>query len=218
MCVHDPSALHDEAAILAARRKGAAAEAGYFGDETAARAALDDEGPGVRAAALAALVRLKHATVSDLTKAASDGSSTVRRRAVELAWRAGLPRSRALPIALGLLSDSDPGTVEAAAYCLGELGDPKAARALEQVASLHDDPLCRESAVAALGVIGDEGSLATIVSACSDRPAVRRRAVLALAGYEGPEVDAALARALEDRDWQVRQAAEDLTSSRGRSG
>jgi hypothetical protein len=34
--------------------------------------------------------------------------------------------------------------------------------------------------------------------------------VIALAAFEGPEVDAALRRALEDRDWQVRQAAEDL--------
>jgi hypothetical protein len=34
--------------------------------------------------------------------------------------------------------------------------------------------------------------------------------VLALAPFEGPEVEAALATALEDRDWQVRQAAEDL--------
>jgi hypothetical protein len=39
---------------------------------------------------------------------------------------------------------------------------------------------------------------------------VRRRAVLALAPFDGPEVDAAIDAALEDRDWQVRQAAEDL--------
>jgi hypothetical protein len=39
---------------------------------------------------------------------------------------------------------------------------------------------------------------------------VRRRAVLALAPFDGPAVDAAVAAALEDRDWQVRQAAEDL--------
>jgi hypothetical protein len=39
---------------------------------------------------------------------------------------------------------------------------------------------------------------------------VRRRAVLALAPFDGPQVDAAIAAALEDRDWQVRQAAEDL--------
>jgi ABC-type spermidine/putrescine transport system permease subunit II len=39
---------------------------------------------------------------------------------------------------------------------------------------------------------------------------VRRRAVLAHAPFDGPAVDAAVAAALEDRDWQVRQAAEDL--------
>ena len=44
----------------------------------------------------------------------------------------------------------------------------------------------------------------------TDKPAVRRRAVLALAPFEGEDVEAALRRALEDRDWQVRQAAEDL--------
>jgi hypothetical protein len=34
--------------------------------------------------------------------------------------------------------------------------------------------------------------------------------VLALAAFEGNSVEAALTRALDDRDWQVRQAAEDL--------
>jgi hypothetical protein len=34
--------------------------------------------------------------------------------------------------------------------------------------------------------------------------------VLALAPFDGPEVEAALAAARDDRDWQVRQAAEDL--------
>ncbi|MEY3679413.1 MAG: hypothetical protein RL547_25, partial [Actinomycetota bacterium] len=36
------------------------------------------------------------------------------------------------------------------------------------------------------------------------------RAVLALAPFDGPDVQAALKKALDDRDWQVRQAAEDL--------
>jgi HEAT repeat protein len=74
----------------------------------------------------------------------------------------------------------------------------------------HEDPLCREAAVAALGAIGDPAGLPAILAATTDRPAVRRRAVLALAPYAGPEVDAALARAHHDRDWQVRQAAEDV--------
>ncbi|MFP3906108.1 MAG: hypothetical protein ACLFWR_03700, partial [Acidimicrobiales bacterium] len=49
-----------------------------------------------------------------------------------------------------------------------------------------------------------------ILAATTDIATVRRRAVIALAPFEGPEVDAALERARTDRDWQVRQAAEDL--------
>jgi HEAT repeat protein len=82
-----------------------------------------------------------------------------------------------------------------------------------QVAGGHDDPLCREAAVAALGALGDESGLPAVLAATRDRPAIRRRAVLALAAFDGPEVDAALERALGDRDWQVRQAAEDLLGS-----
>jgi HEAT repeat protein len=43
-----------------------------------------------------------------------------------------------------------------------------------------------------------------------DKPQIRRRAVIALAAIESPESDAALRGCLTDRDWQVRQAAEDL--------
>ncbi|MDP9440891.1 MAG: HEAT repeat domain-containing protein, partial [Actinomycetota bacterium] len=75
----------------------------------------------------------------------------------------------------------------------------------------HPDALCREAAVAALGAIGDPAGVPAILAATTDKPAVRRRAVLALAPFDGPEVEAALQRALTDRDWQVRQAAEDLS-------
>ena len=49
-----------------------------------------------------------------------------------------------------------------------------------------------------------------ILAALDDKAPVRRRAVVALANFEGPEVDAALERAREDRDWQVRAAADQL--------
>jgi HEAT repeat protein len=49
-----------------------------------------------------------------------------------------------------------------------------------------------------------------VLAACRDKPAIRRRAVLALAAFEGDEVEAQLRTALTDADWQVRQAAEDL--------
>ena len=75
----------------------------------------------------------------------------------------------------------------------------------------HEDALVREAAVAALGAIGDEGGRAAILAALSDKATVRRRAVLALAPFDGPDVEAAMAAAREDRDWQVRQAAEDLS-------
>ena len=72
------------------------------------------------------------------------------------------------------------------------------------------DALVREACVAALGAIGDPRGLPTILHGCIDKPAVRRRAVLALAPFDGASVDAALQAALTDRDWQVRQAAEDI--------
>ena len=76
----------------------------------------------------------------------------------------------------------------------------------------------REPRVAALGAIGDDRGLDAILAATADKPAIRRRAVLALAPFVAPEhpraaeVAAALERALTDRDWQVRQAAEDLAA------
>jgi hypothetical protein len=57
-----------------------------------------------------------------------------------------------------------------------------------------------------------------VLAALGDRPAVRRRAVLALAAYDGDEVRAALHHASGDRDWQVRQAAEDLLRIDAESG
>ena len=72
-------------------------------------------------------------------------------------------------------------------------------------------PVCREAAVAALGALGDEKALGSILKAVDDIATVRRRAVLALSPFDSPEVDSAIVKALEDRDWQVRQAAEDIS-------
>jgi HEAT repeat protein len=80
--------------------------------------------------------------------------------------------------------------------------------ALRSAATGHTDALVRESSAAALGAIGD--GLDAILKATTDKATVRRRAVLALASFDGAEVNAALERARNDRDWQVRQAAEDL--------
>jgi HEAT repeat protein len=113
---------------------------------------------------------------------------------------------------LPALHDSDDDVVESAAWACGEheqVSDPVLDR-LVHLAIHADAALVRESAIAALGAIGDRRGLPAILAGCSDKPAIRRRAVLALAPFDGPEVDAALEKARTDRDWQVRQSAEDI--------
>ena len=113
---------------------------------------------------------------------------------------------------LGVLDDPDPVVVEVAAWASGERvpPEPGAVARLIELATGHDDALCREAAVAALGAIGDDVALPAILAATHDKATVRRRAVIALAPFDGPDVDTALETARTDRDWQVRQAAEDL--------
>jgi HEAT repeat protein len=178
---------------------------------------LADPDPRVRAVALAATVRARAAESVTLWRTgAADADPSVRRRAAEVAPLVGPAAAAGLG---DLILDGEPLVAEAAAAAMGEL-DPAALppatldavlEALTTAAADHTDPLVREAAVAALGSLGDERGLATILAACADRPAIRRRAVLALAPFAGDDVDVALARALTDSDWQVRQAAEDLT-------
>lgn len=184
-------------------------------DETAAlvRLTTDDPDPRVRAAALGAVVRAagRARTERVWRRAATDPDLSVRRRAAELAPAVAVP----LRPVLQLLADPEWSVVEAAAWAVGEIewstaNRGRAVRALALLVVDHDDPLVREAAVAAVGAIGDPAGLPAVLRATRDRPTVRRRAVLALAPFEGPAVEAALEAALTDPDWQVRQAAEDL--------
>ncbi len=189
-----------------ARRR--AALAGHRGDTATARRLLSSDDAVVRRLALGALHRAGGADDGALCAALADPDAGVRVRALELAVE-----RRGLSL-VALLGDPDPLVTQTTAWALGERADtdPLVIDALSSVAANHRDPLCREAAVAALGAIGDERGLPAILSATTDKPAVRRRAVIALAPYDSPVVDAALTRALTDRDRQVRQAAEDLQS------
>jgi HEAT repeat protein len=197
------------------------AELGHQGPlapESAARvgqALVGDPDPRVRATALGALVRAGQAedALEGWRASLVDPAPAVRRRAAELT-PVVVTDSAVVVEMMPLLDDREVTVVEAAAWALGELGrlsiDAGAVAALVRVVETHHDALAREAAVAALGALGDRAGLPAVLAACSDRVAVRRRAVLALAPFDGPDVDAALAAALDDKDWQVRQAAEDL--------
>ncbi len=221
--------MHGEEGLKTARRRGAVAAAGHLGDEATARTALSDPAAAVRSTALGALLRLGRLGLAELDHAFGDTAIEVRRCAAELAWRTTEPGPGGLAAGVsdrdGLvalltreLDDEAGAVVEAVCYSLGELRSPGAVVDLADVALHHSDPLCRESAVAALGSVGSDEALPPILEAMNDKPAVRRRAVLALASFEGPEVDSALEQALSDRDWQVRQAAEDLSGARPQPG
>ncbi len=192
------------------RRRRAAAAAGHAGDRDGAVRYLSDPNPSVRASALSAVERAGGLTNEMLASAMVDPEPAVRIRALELAAERG--RTPSGWSILPLLDDPDDLVVEVAAWACGEClpAPPSTVERLAAIVRSHPDPLAREAAVASLGAIGDPSALAEILAACREKPAIRRRAVLALAPFEGPEVDEALRAALADRDWQVRQAAEDI--------
>jgi len=233
-----------------ARARRSAVVAGYQGDEAAARAALANGAPAVRAAGWGALYRMGALRPLELVAAFADPAPEVRRRACDLAGRACEPGlADALVAALG---DSSPAVVEAACNALGQYAsmgpgslltggsagaggsseavEPKAhcseagatttvVEALAAVAGPHPDALCREAAVAALGAFaeaeaGSTIALGAVLAALADKPAVRRRAVVALGAFAGEKAELALEGALSDRDWQVRELAEGLLRAR----
>src|SRR4051794_27016268 len=190
----------------AADARRLAASAGHTGDVDTARSFLDHADADVRATALGAVHRLGQITAGDVERALRDPAAVVRRRALAVGIGTDVDLRP-------MLVDPDASVVEQAAWALGEREDVDAVDALIAAAS-HADALVREAAIAALGALQDERGLPAILAATEDKPAIRRRAVLALAPFDGPDVDAALARAREDRDWQVRDAADVIDDAR----
>ena len=193
--------------------------AGHTGDGATARSGVSADDPAVREAAFGALARLGALTDDDLLLALRDCATRVVRRATELAAAAGSLNDSVDALLLGLVGGDDDALAESAAWSLGErhqshddgpTAPPNVCDALTAAATSHHDALVREAATAALGCIANPSTLWAVLAACKDKATVRRRAVLALAAFEGPDVDAALTAAKDDRDWQVRQAAEDL--------
>lgn len=191
--------------------------AGHRGDVETARRALGSVDPRLREVALGALARagdLDPATLERVLR--EDPDPGVRRRACDIA--ASVLPSVPLVAALGdALGDPDPLVVEAACWALGESSSAPVDELVETARS-HPDTRAREAAVAAIGSIGDPRGLPAVLGALDDRPTVRRRAVVALAAFDGEEVRAALRRGAADRDWQVREVAEILLEAETEEG
>ncbi len=193
-------------------RSASIVRAGYASDAASLaliRASLVGPSTRERVLALRAGARREALEAPDWLRALGDPDAEVRRDALVLLGEREVA-GEVLAAVRRALDDEDPLVVDAAAFALGERADAASVDAL-CVTATHEDARCREAAVAALGAIGDERALPTIIAALEDKATVRRRAVVALANFEGDEVEAALARASEDRDWQVRAAVEQLT-------
>ena len=168
--------------------------------------------PVARQRVLALRAGARRALLSDeeWTRALGDPQAEVRREALALLGYLEVRDEQLLTRITAALTDQDPLVVDAAAFALGEQMYLPAVEQLSEVAMHHEDARCREAAVAALGALGDDRGRAAVLAALADKAPVRRRAIAALANFEGPDIDEALERAREDRDWQVRAALSQL--------
>lgn len=140
-----------------------------------------------------------------------DSDVDVRREALTLLGHERIDSDVLYEAIVSCLDDADALVVDGAIFAIGEHVYVPAVERLSEIALHHDDARCRESAVAALGEIGDDRGRHAVLAALDDKPPVRRRAIVALSNFEGPDIDAALKKASEDRDWQVRAAVDQLT-------
>ena len=177
-----------------AGRRRAVALAGHTGDGPTARGALGDGRPAVRATAIGALERLgmrlrdrsrgaaRRPRPGGATAGGEAGGHVPGRRctvAPRARWATTIRRS----------SRSRRGPAASATRPNGRR------RRAGRAHAATPTPSCREAAVAALGAIGDPPGCRRSSPPRTDKATVRRRAVLALAPFDGPEVDAALAKA-----------------------
>jgi HEAT repeat protein len=166
--------------------------------------------PRHRILALRGIVRQGLVTSDDWLGALSDADVHVRRETLNQIAHAQVDDEHIIGALVKCLDDDDALVVDGAVFALGEHLVVEAVERLCVIATSHDDARCRESAIAALGSIGDDRGRPAILGALNDKPPVRRRAIVALSNFEGPDIDEALARASEDRDWQVRAAVNQL--------
>lgn len=205
--------MHGDELTLAESPDEALLRAGFaLGDDyvTILLAGLRDPIVRRRVLALRGAVRQKLATTSVWCNALIDADVDVRREALNQVAHVAPIDDTIYAFVVRNLDDPDALVVDGAVFALGEHLYVDAVESLCRIATSHEDARCRESAIAALGAIGDDRARPAILGALDDKPPIRRRAIVALSNFEGPDIDAALERASEDRDWQVRAAVNQL--------
>jgi len=142
-----------------------------------------------------------------------DPVAAVRRECAETLG--SLAAAASLGALVAAIDDPEVGVREAAVTALGEIADPVVVPRLLELAAGDDDVLIREAAVAAAGAVGDEAALPTLLElVTSGPPQVRRRCVVALSVFDGPDVEEAIQAATGDRNPMVREAALMVTGGR----
>lgn len=205
--------MQSDDATLAESIDEALLRAGFaLGDDFVAvlRTNLHSPVPRHRVLALRGAVRQDITTPEEWRAALGDADVDVRREALNQVAHVTLDDDSLFAAIVTCLDDQDALVVDGAVFALGEHLYVGAVDKLCAIATDHDDARCRESAIAALGAIGDNRARPAILAALEDKPPVRRRAIVALSNFEGPDIEEALARASEDRDWQVRAAVNQL--------
>ncbi len=178
------------------------------GDENLVREGLTHPDPKARATALHELERNGWADSADIIHALRDEVADVRRRAV-----ADAIAHLDIDLAPYLLDPSD-SVAEQAAWAIGERHElapttPPTCTALISCAMHHLNASVREAAIASLGAIGTPDVIDVLVHAMNDKAPIRRRAVIGLSQFDDERARETVRNAKVDRDWQVRQFAED---------
>ena len=169
------------------------------------REGLASDDAMVRSSALSGLDRRGALSEEVLQATLGDADAEVRIRAAQIAGSEGW--SSNIDIALKqALQDPHDLVVIAVLVSLADRRPPGVVDVVVALAGDDERPLVMEEAVASLGALGDQRGLGAVLAATSGKPALRRRCVAALGGFEGADVEDALDRLSEDRDWQVRQA------------
>ncbi len=137
----------------------------------------------------------------------SDPDPRVRAEAAEVLG--GFGNGALAPLRRAAAAETHDVVVEAIAHAFGELADREAVAWLVALAGGDGPTTVRETAVAALGAIGDAAALDVLLTLSRRAPPqVRRRCVVALTVFDGGEAEAAIREALTDRNPMVREAAE----------